>query len=481
MEKDLTRILSMMAGMPTLMPQGNNLSGNELEMYIKNIQSLANAINASNEKENCLPFNDAAVNSEGVLNKFAPLSPVSDSESAFGNSETNENQNVVNSPPATPPMEDLNNALNKNTNLMNYPFVFGSNYMGLMSKQNKDKKFNGKKIHSQTQSEQSPAKRVKLENGMFSKDIIVPEVSTKVEKKKKEGGRKITCYNCHTDTTPLWRRTPDRLHSLCNACGLYYKQYKTHRPLNLQHKTPKNAKKNNCTSSSSTQAKISIQPMVKNGSPQLATNVTKNLTTSSSSNLLDKNNTELLNSINLTRNMDLLNSVAVNNNLIATSNPLTSNVTNQSLLAAVASTNPQILSTLNANTDIMNSTLLLNNSNILNAVALLNSQKQSLKRKNNDEFNSELLNMNDLEARTRDILNNTSLSALMNDPCYLKSMDNNNVEDIAGAIVDSEEEEKKFRSEVECMDREDVQRLLNNYEKRCEFLRGYLMATRNRN
>jgi hypothetical protein len=361
MEKDLTRILSMMAGMPTLMPQGNNLSGNELEMYIKNIQSLANAINASNEKENCLPFNDAAVNSEGVLNKFAPLSPVSDSESAFGNSETNENQNVVNSPPATPPMEDLNNALNKNTNLMNYPFVFGSNYMGLMSKQNKDKKFNGKKIHSQTQSEQSPAKRVKLENGMFSKDIIVPEVSTKVEKKKKEGGRKITCYNCHTDTTPLWRRTPDRLHSLCNACGLYYKQYKTHRPLNLQHKTPKNAKKNNCTSSSSTQAKISIQPMVKNGSPQLATNVTKNLTTSSSSNLLDKNNTELLNSINLTRNMDLLNSVAVNNNLIATSNPLTSNVTNQSLLAAVASTNPQILSTLNANTDIMNSTLLLNN------------------------------------------------------------------------------------------------------------------------
>jgi hypothetical protein len=89
--------------------------------------------------------------------------------------------------------------------------------------------------------------------------------------------------------------------------------------------------------------------------------------------------------------------------------------------------------------------------------------------------------MNDLEARTRDILNNTSLSALMNDPCYLKSMDNNNVEDIAGAIVDSEEEEKKFRSEVECMDREDVQRLLNNYEKRCEFLRGYLMATRNRN
>ncbi|ORX66983.1 hypothetical protein BCR32DRAFT_211690, partial [Anaeromyces robustus] len=87
------------------------------------------------------------------------------------------------------------------------------------------------------QTQQTSTKRVKLENGA-SKEVKIntPETSsTKIEKKKgKEGGRKITCYNCHTDTTPLWRRTPDRLHSLCNACGLYYKQYKTHRPLNLQ-------------------------------------------------------------------------------------------------------------------------------------------------------------------------------------------------------------------------------------------------------
>ncbi|CAG8446317.1 5656_t:CDS:2 [Ambispora gerdemannii] len=38
-------------------------------------------------------------------------------------------------------------------------------------------------------------------------------------------------------STPLWRRTPDRMHSLCNACGLYYKQYSTHRPLHIIHKT----------------------------------------------------------------------------------------------------------------------------------------------------------------------------------------------------------------------------------------------------
>lgn len=48
--------------------------------------------------------------------------------------------------------------------------------------------------------------------------------------------RQLECYNCHVTKTPLWRRTPDRAHSLCNACGLYYKQYGTHRPLHIRQK-----------------------------------------------------------------------------------------------------------------------------------------------------------------------------------------------------------------------------------------------------
>ncbi|KAH7032214.1 hypothetical protein BKA57DRAFT_376671, partial [Linnemannia elongata] len=47
------------------------------------------------------------------------------------------------------------------------------------------------------------------------------------------------CYNCGVTKTPLWRRTADRLHSLCNACGLYYKQYKTNRPLQQRQQTLK--------------------------------------------------------------------------------------------------------------------------------------------------------------------------------------------------------------------------------------------------
>ncbi|PKC54602.1 hypothetical protein RhiirA1_310952, partial [Rhizophagus irregularis] len=50
----------------------------------------------------------------------------------------------------------------------------------------------------------------------------------------------LECYNCGVNKTPLWRRTPDRMHSLCNACGLYYKQYNTHRPLHIRNKPSSN-------------------------------------------------------------------------------------------------------------------------------------------------------------------------------------------------------------------------------------------------
>lgn len=42
--------------------------------------------------------------------------------------------------------------------------------------------------------------------------------------------RKLTCYNCKTTCTPLWRKVNE--HQIaCNACGLYYKTHGTHRPM----------------------------------------------------------------------------------------------------------------------------------------------------------------------------------------------------------------------------------------------------------
>ncbi|KAI8373892.1 hypothetical protein BD560DRAFT_368675 [Blakeslea trispora] len=55
--------------------------------------------------------------------------------------------------------------------------------------------------------------------------------------KSQRPARKLECFNCKVTKTPLWRRTPDRQHSLCNACGLYYKQYNAHRPLHVRNKT----------------------------------------------------------------------------------------------------------------------------------------------------------------------------------------------------------------------------------------------------
>ncbi|KAJ3202744.1 hypothetical protein HDU67_000321 [Dinochytrium kinnereticum] len=64
----------------------------------------------------------------------------------------------------------------------------------------------------------------------------------KAEKRRqREITRNLVCHNCGATSTPLWRRTVDRLHSLCNACGLYYKQYRSHRPANIRAKATPNA------------------------------------------------------------------------------------------------------------------------------------------------------------------------------------------------------------------------------------------------
>jgi hypothetical protein len=51
------------------------------------------------------------------------------------------------------------------------------------------------------------------------------------KKKIRESNRNLVCNNCHTTKTPLWRRSLDKKHNLCNACGLYNKQYGEDRPV----------------------------------------------------------------------------------------------------------------------------------------------------------------------------------------------------------------------------------------------------------
>ncbi|KAG2230425.1 hypothetical protein BDF21DRAFT_418886 [Thamnidium elegans] len=74
-------------------------------------------------------------------------------------------------------------------------------------------------------------------NEIITTTATTPTTTTAINKPKAyRPPRQLECHNCHVTKTPLWRRTPDRAHSLCNACGLYYKQYGTHRPLHVRQK-----------------------------------------------------------------------------------------------------------------------------------------------------------------------------------------------------------------------------------------------------
>ncbi|KAI8846840.1 hypothetical protein BC829DRAFT_355621, partial [Chytridium lagenaria] len=43
----------------------------------------------------------------------------------------------------------------------------------------------------------------------------------------------LTCSNCSTASTPLWRRD-DKGNPICNACGLYFKLHGHHRPVSMK-------------------------------------------------------------------------------------------------------------------------------------------------------------------------------------------------------------------------------------------------------
>ncbi|KAJ4146842.1 hypothetical protein LMH87_001401 [Akanthomyces muscarius] len=52
----------------------------------------------------------------------------------------------------------------------------------------------------------------------------------------------IACRNCATTITPLWRRDGND-HVICNACGLYYRLHRLHRPITMKKATIKRRKR----------------------------------------------------------------------------------------------------------------------------------------------------------------------------------------------------------------------------------------------
>lgn len=587
----------------------------------------------------------------------APLSPISDTESTIeivkkeNQTEKSSNLNSLTmkyckTPPSTPPLDTLNsNSITSKTdvidsNLLNYPYLLTSQYLSSLIQNRKGSEINAnnkrsiidsdndyfnkkQKIDSSVSTNNNNSSNVNstsINNQFNQGSITIPTLQSsnqdtensvnKVEKKKsKENTRKIICYNCHTDSTPLWRRTPDRLHSLCNACGLYYKQYKTHRPLNLQHKTTINNNKkkiNNLAASklSSTQTPITKaipnkkyipmapQPVANvnalnslNASNLFTNNgVTSNLlnsnmnlfcknagmksstrnkinlmtpvpstttTSSATSNLLSTGsnlinplannislssaNNKFMNSINSksssanllnamvtssATNADLINALTASSSVTTSAdliNSLAATTTSSSTSTTTSSDLINSLTTTSSSSDLMNAVSAVStNAELLNAINSVTSPVSSIittkpnsnvshpKRKNSQEINPNdfLFNANhdssslpndslcsNIDKRKRDIVSkmvNDTLNSYIQDPSFMLSNTlyqsdlfeglNETQED----VLDTALEEKKFRGEVESMKRQDVQRLLTIYDKRCEFLRGYLMATRNK-
>eukprot|EP00127_Corallochytrium_limacisporum_P000613 Clim_evm12s22 gene=Clim_evmTU12s22 len=89
------------------------------------------------------------------------------------------------------------------------------------------------KVHSSASLKEKNANNGTTPNG---KNASGDGTSEGTEKKARQAGEKrsrtkdVTCANCGTDTTTVWRKGPEENTRLCNGCGLYFNKTGRNRP-----------------------------------------------------------------------------------------------------------------------------------------------------------------------------------------------------------------------------------------------------------
>lgn len=89
--------------------------------------------------------------------------------------------------------------------------------------------------------------RSRRSSGVKKRPVAVKTASTtsltSLNNEPGDSNRDTRCSNCHTRTTPLWRRDPTG-NPLCNACGLFLKLHGVVRPLSLKTDVIKKRQRN---------------------------------------------------------------------------------------------------------------------------------------------------------------------------------------------------------------------------------------------